>query len=77
MGKATGFMEYKREKVQEQAPLERISSWKEYASKLTDEKLQTQGARCMDCGTPFIWGLKSAVLQRDVQLIMSSPSGMI
>ena len=53
MGKATGFMEYKREKVQEQAPLERISSWKEYASKLTDEKLQTQGARCMDCGTPF------------------------
>ena len=53
MGKATGFMDYKREKVQEQAPLERISSWKEYASKLSDDKLQTQGARCMDCGTPF------------------------
>ena len=53
MGKATGFMEYKREKGQEQAPLERISSWKEYASKLSDDKLQTQGARCMDCGTPF------------------------
>ena len=53
MGKPTGFMEYKREKVKENAPLERISSWKEYTSKLPDEKLQTQGARCMDCGTPF------------------------
>ena len=53
MGKATGFMEYKREKGQEKAPLERISSWKEYASRLSDDKLQTQGARCMDCGTPF------------------------
>ena len=53
MGKATGFMEYKREKVQEKSPLERVSSWNEYSSKLSDEKLQTQGARCMDCGTPF------------------------
>lgn len=53
MGKSTGFMEFKREKVQEKAPLERISSWNEYTSKLPDDKLQTQGARCMDCGTPF------------------------
>ncbi|AMO86492.1 Glutamate synthase [NADPH] small chain [Solibacillus isronensis B3W22] len=53
MGKATGFMEFKREKVQEQRPLERLSNWGEYASRLSDEKLQTQGARCMDCGTPF------------------------
>ena len=53
MGKSTGFMEYKREKVQEKSPLERVSSWNEYSSKLSDEKLQTQGARCMDCGTPF------------------------
>ena len=53
MGKPTGFMEYKREKINEQAPLERVSSWNEYATKLSDESLQTQGARCMDCGTPF------------------------
>ena len=53
MGKPTGFMEYKREKIKEQAPLERVSSWNEYATKLSDESLQTQGARCMDCGTPF------------------------
>ncbi|MFF5995937.1 glutamate synthase subunit beta [Lysinibacillus sp. KU-BSD001] len=53
MGKPTGFMEYKREKTKEQPTLERVSSWKEYASRLSDESLQTQGARCMDCGTPF------------------------
>ncbi|WP_019240618.1 MULTISPECIES: glutamate synthase subunit beta [Bacillus] len=53
MGKPTGFMEYKREKVKEQPTLERISSWKEYASRLSDEQLQIQGARCMSCGTPF------------------------
>lgn len=53
MGKATGFMEYKREKGQEKSPLERVSNWNEYASKLSDDQLQTQGARCMDCGTPF------------------------
>ncbi|MBK3496148.1 glutamate synthase subunit beta [Viridibacillus sp. YIM B01967] len=53
MGKPTGFMEYNREKTKEQLPLERIKNWKEYASRLTDEALQIQGARCMDCGTPF------------------------
>ncbi len=53
MGKPTGFMEYKREKTKEQPTRERVSSWKEYASRLSDESLQTQGARCMDCGTPF------------------------
>lgn len=53
MGKPTGFMEYKREKTEEQPTLERVSNWKEYASRLSDESLQTQGARCMDCGTPF------------------------
>ena len=53
MGKPTGFMEYKREKTKEQPTQERVSNWKEYASRLSDESLQTQGARCMDCGTPF------------------------
>jgi len=53
MGKPTGFMEYKREKGKEEAPLKRIKNWGEYATKLTDDALQKQGARCMDCGTPF------------------------
>lgn len=53
MGKPTGFMEYEREKGKEVAPLKRINNWKEYSSKLSDVSLQKQGARCMDCGTPF------------------------
>jgi glutamate synthase (NADPH) small chain len=53
MGKPTGFMEYTKQKVQEQAPLERIKSFGEYTERLADADLQTQGARCMDCGTPF------------------------
>lgn len=53
MGKPTGFIDYKREKAKEQPPLARLASWGEYAQRLTDDRLQTQGARCMDCGTPF------------------------
>lgn len=53
MGKPTGFMEYDKQKVREQAPLERIQSFGEYTERLTDSELETQGARCMDCGTPF------------------------
>jgi glutamate synthase (NADPH) small chain len=53
MGKPTGFMEYSREVATEAAPLLRIGHWKEFAVPLTDDKLQTQGSRCMDCGIPF------------------------
>ncbi|MFV8827737.1 glutamate synthase small subunit [Alkalihalobacterium sp. APHAB7] len=53
MGKATGFMEYSRQKPQEKNPLARLSDWKEYSSVFSDELLSQQGARCMDCGTPF------------------------
>jgi glutamate synthase (NADPH/NADH) small chain len=53
MGKATGFMEYQREIPQEGSPLERIKHWGEFVIPMEEEKLQLQGARCMDCGTPF------------------------
>jgi glutamate synthase (NADPH/NADH) small chain len=53
MGKATGFIDYAREEAQERDPLARIQDWKEFAVRLPDESLRTQGARCMDCGTPF------------------------
>ena len=53
MGKPTGFMDYKREKAKELAPLDRIKTFSEYTTRLPDASLQTQGARCMDCGTPF------------------------
>ncbi len=53
MGKATGFLEYEREKPQERDPLNRLGDWKEYSARFTDAELNRQGARCMDCGTPF------------------------
>jgi glutamate synthase (NADPH) small chain len=53
MGKTTGFMEYPREKAKERNPLTRISDWQEYSAPLSNEALKKQGARCMDCGTPF------------------------
>lgn len=53
MGKPTGFIEHRREVASEAAPLVRIGHWKEFATPLTEDKLQTQGSRCMDCGIPF------------------------
>ncbi len=53
MGKVTGFMEYER--VEEgYAPVpQRLKHYKEFVIGLTNEQAKVQGARCMDCGTPF------------------------
>ena len=53
MGKPTGFIEYQRELPGDLPPEERILHWKEFHRPFAEEKLQTQGARCMDCGVPF------------------------
>ena len=53
MGKPTGFIEYLREIPADRDPLERIEDWQEFHLHLPEEKLQSQGARCMDCGVPF------------------------
>ena len=53
MGKITGFMEYER--IEEGYPpvQERVKHHKEFVVGLSDEQAKIQGARCMDCGTPF------------------------
>ena len=53
MGKPTGFIEYRREAPSEISPSDRIKNWDEFHLHMPDENLRTQGARCMDCGTPF------------------------
>jgi glutamate synthase (NADPH) small chain len=53
MGKPTGFMEYLREVASEISPSDRIHNWDEFHLHMPEENLRTQGARCMDCGTPF------------------------
>ncbi len=53
MGKPTGFVEFQRELPPDRDALTRIGDWKEIHHHHSDEKLQKQGARCMDCGVPF------------------------
>ncbi|MBE9203689.1 glutamate synthase small subunit [Synechocystis salina LEGE 06099] len=53
MGKPTGFLEYTREAPQELSPGDRLRNWDEFHLTMPDEQVETQGARCMDCGTPF------------------------
>jgi len=53
MGKPTGFMEFPRELPPTRPPKERVKDWREFHKHLSEKKLKAQGARCMDCGTPF------------------------
>jgi len=53
MGKPTGFMEYDRIDDGKRPALERVGDWNEFLVQIGEDKLQTQGARCMDCGVPF------------------------
>src|SRR5690606_10183544 len=42
-----------RRTAPELEPLERIKNWNEFSKKVELNVLQSQGARCMDCGIPF------------------------
>ena len=53
MGKATGFLEYERIEEGYKPVAERLKNYKEFVIALTPEQARVQGARCMDCGTPF------------------------
>jgi glutamate synthase (NADPH/NADH) small chain len=53
MGKPTGFIEYLRELPIDRSASERIADWKEFHQHMPEADLRKQGARCMDCGTPF------------------------
>ncbi|MCE5308578.1 MAG: glutamate synthase subunit beta [Acidobacteriales bacterium] len=53
MGKITGFKEYARETAQRRPVSERVGDYFEIYQPFPEEKLQLQGARCMDCGVPF------------------------
>ncbi len=53
MGKATGFLEHPRETPERRPVTERVQDFFEIYRPFSEEKLQRQGARCMDCGVPF------------------------
>jgi len=53
MGKVTGFMEYRRLEEAYEPVGQRLKTWKEFVIGLAEGEAKVQGARCMDCGTPF------------------------
>lgn len=53
MGKATGFLEYKRQNGEVIPPLERIKDFNEFHIQLPLSEQCREGARCMACGVPF------------------------
>jgi glutamate synthase (NADPH/NADH) small chain len=53
MGKPTGFKEFAREVRPYRKAAERLIDFKEIYTEHNTADLQTQGARCMDCGVPF------------------------
>jgi len=56
MGDIRGFMKYAREGPKRKPVELRVLDWKEMYEPISEEKLKTQGARCMDCGVPFCQG---------------------
>jgi glutamate synthase (NADPH) small chain len=53
MGKPTGFMEITRETPSRRPVEDRVQDYREIYLDFPTEKVQAQGARCMDCGVPF------------------------
>ena len=53
MGKVTGFKEYGRELPEKVPAQDRVKNYKEFVGMYSDEKLNEQSARCMNCGIPF------------------------
>ncbi|CAN5737741.1 glutamate synthase subunit beta [soil metagenome] len=53
MGKPTGFLEFTRELPAKRDVRERVHDYNEFIEKFSEQKLNQQAARCMNCGVPF------------------------
>ena len=53
LDKTRELMKYKRLTETYRPPRKRVKDWKEISTRLTEEELKYQSARCMDCGVPF------------------------
>ncbi|KAF2097422.1 glutamate synthase-like protein [Rhizodiscina lignyota] len=53
LDKTKGFMKYARRAEKYRNPQTRTRDWQELNSRLTEDELKFQTARCMDCGVPF------------------------
>jgi glutamate synthase (NADPH/NADH) len=53
LDKTRGFMKYQRRSEKYRNPKTRTRDWGEISSRLSEDELKYQTARCMDCGVPF------------------------
>lgn len=53
MGKATGFLEFDRVLPQKEAVENRKQNYQEFVHPYSENQLNNQAARCMNCGIPF------------------------
>lgn len=62
MGKPTGFVEYPRLIVEERPVEARVKDYREIVLSPSFESIEQEGARCMDCGTPYCHALGCPVV---------------
>jgi glutamate synthase (NADPH/NADH) len=53
LDKTRGFMKYQRRSEKYRNPKTRTRDWQELSTRLNEDELKYQTARCMDCGVPF------------------------
>ncbi|OAA67851.1 glutamate synthase [Niveomyces insectorum RCEF 264] len=53
LDKTRGFMKYQRRTEKYRPTKTRVKDWAELSSRLDEDELKYQSARCMDCGVPF------------------------
>ncbi len=53
MGKPTGFLESARQLPSKRKVEERLQDYNEFVNRFSDEQLNQQSGRCMNCGVPF------------------------
>lgn len=53
MGEFKGFMKHQRKSQSEEDLKARVSNYEAFQHRFCNEDAQEQGARCMECGTPF------------------------
>lgn len=56
MGDARGFITLRRASPVREPAVDRVRHWREFYEPMPDADVQSQGARCMDCGVPFCQG---------------------
>jgi glutamate synthase (NADPH/NADH) small chain len=56
VGKVTGFLEIDRQVGKYQPASDRIRHFREFTIPMSDQEVEKQAARCMDCGIPFCHG---------------------